>query len=180
MAQEPRRSPATVQEHPQEVAATVQFKAINRLAIVSDTHGLLRDSVTDTLQDADLIIHAGDVGNLSLLQRLRAIAPVIAVRGNVDDELMELPLTQVVSVNGCLICVLHDLNLLDLDPVTAGIAMVVSGHSHQPRIDRKRGVLYVNPGSVGPRRFRLPISLAKVTFDRQDLKVRLIDLYERV
>ena len=157
---------------------TNEFDSIKSLALLSDTHGLLRDSVTDALQDVDLIIHAGDVGNRSLLQRLEAIAPVIAVRGNVDHELLYLPLAEVVSVNGRLIYVLHDLSLLDLDPATAGFAMVVSGHSHRPRIHRQNGVLYVNPGSIGPRRFRLPISLAKVTFDRQELKVRLIDFTE--
>jgi predicted phosphodiesterase len=87
-------------------------------------------------------------------------------------------LVEVVSVNGHLIYVLHDLSLLDIDPVTAGFAMVVSGHSHQPRINRQRGVLYVNPGSIGPRRFRLPISLAKLTFDRQEIMVRLVDFHE--
>ena len=158
--------------------ATHEFDSIKILALVSDTHGLLRDSVTDALQDVDLIIHAGDIGNLSLLQRLEAIAPVIAVRGNVDHEFMYLPLAEVVSVNGHLIYVLHDLSLLDIDPATAGFAMVVSGHSHQPRIDRRRGVLYVNPGSIGPRRFRLPISFAKLAFDRQEINVRLVDFNE--
>jgi putative phosphoesterase len=157
---------------------TNEFDSIKSLALISDTHGLLRDSVTDALRDVDLIIHAGDIGNRSLLQRLEAIAPVIAVRGNVDHELLYLPLAEVVSVNGRLIYVLHDLSLLDFDPATAGFAMIVSGHSHRPRIHRQAGVLYVNPGSIGPRRFRLPISLAKVTFDRQELKVRLIDFTE--
>jgi uncharacterized protein len=164
-----------MKRHPLEIMATHEFDSVKCFALVSDTHGLLRDSVTDALRDVDLIIHAGDVGNRSLLHRLEAIAPIIAVRGNVDNELAHLPLAEVVSVNGRLIYVLHDLSLLDLDPATAGIAMVVSGHSHQPRIDQKRGVLYVNPGSTGPRRFRLPISLAKVTFDRQEFKVRMID-----
>jgi uncharacterized protein len=157
---------------------TNEFDSIKSLALLSDTHGLLRDSVSGALQDVDLIIHAGDIGKRSLLQRLEAIAPVIAVRGNVDHELVYLPLAEVVPVNGRLIYVLHDLSLLDLDPATAGFAMVVSGHSHRPRIHRQSGVLYVNPGSIGPRRFRLPISLAKVSFDGQELKVRLIDFTE--
>lgn len=156
-------------------APTFAFDSINCLAIVSDSHGLLRDSVTDALQDVDLIIHAGDLGSRGLLERLEAVAPVIAVRGNVDKELIDLPLTQTVSVNEHLIYVLHDLGQLDLDPAIAGIEMIVHGHSHQPRIERRRDVLYVNPGSIGPRRFRLPISMAKVTFDRQELAVRLID-----
>ena len=157
---------------------TNEFDSIKSLALLSDTHSLLRDSVTGVLQDVDLIIHAGDIGNRSLLQRLEAIAPVIAVRGNVDHELLYLPLAEVVSVNGRLVYVLHDLSLLDLDPATAGFAMVVSGHSHRPRIHRQSGILYVNPGSIGPRRFRLPISLAKVSFDGQEFKVQLIDFTE--
>jgi uncharacterized protein len=161
-----------------ETVATQEFDSIKNLALVSDTHGLLRDSVTAALQGVDLIIHAGDIGSRGLLERLEAIAPVIAVRGNVDNELVYLPLAKIVSVNGRLIYVLHDLSLLDLDPATAGFAMVVSGHSHQPRINQQRGVLYVNPGSIGPRRFRLPISLAKVTFDQQELKVQLTDFNE--
>jgi len=167
-----------MKRQPLENIATHEFDSIKSLALVSDTHGLLRDSVTDALRDVDLIIHAGDIGNRSLLQRLEAIAPVIAVRGNVDSELLYLPLAEVVSVNGRLIYVLHDLSLLDLDPATAGFAMVVSGHSHQPRVRQKDGVFYVNPGSIGPRRFKLPISLAKVTFDRPALEVHLIDLDE--
>jgi uncharacterized protein len=151
------------------------FDSIDCLAIVSDSHGLLRDSVRAALQDVDLIIHAGDLGSRGVLERLEAVAPVIAVRGNVDEELTDLPLTQAVSVNDHLIYVLHDLGQLDLDPAIAGIEMVVHGHSHQPRIERRRDVLYVNPGSIGPRRFRLPIAMAKVRFDRQELEVRLID-----
>src|ERR1700738_764681 len=155
-----------------------RFDSIKTLALISDTHGLLRDSVTEALGRFDLIVHAGDVGPRSLLQSLESIAPVVAVRGNVDNELACLAPTELISVNGQLIYVLHDLIQLDLDPVTAGIAMVVSGHSHQPTIDRRRGVLYVNPGSIGPRRFRLPISLAKLTFDRQEIMVRLVDFHE--
>ena len=159
---------------------TNEFDSIKSLALLSDTHGLLRDSVTDALQDVDLIIHAGDIGNRSLLQRLEAIAPVIAVRGNVDidSELVYLPLEEVVSVNGRLIYVLHDLSLLDLDPETAGFGMVVSGHSHQPRIDRRRGVLYVNPGSIGPRRFRLPVSFATAACEEKELAVKIVHLYD--
>ena len=157
-------------------APTFAFDAVKCLAIVSDSHGLLRDSVMAALQDVDLIIHAGDLGSRGLLERLETVAPVIAVRGNVDEELIDLPLTETVSVNDHLIYVLHDLGQLDLDPVIAGIEIIVYGHSHQPRIDRRRDVLYVNPGSIGPRRFRLPISMAKVTFDRRELEVRLIDL----
>jgi uncharacterized protein len=156
-------------------APTFVFESINCLAIVSDSHGLLRDAVVAALEDVDLIIHAGDLGSRGVLERLEAIAPVIAVRGNVDTELTDLPLAEAVSVNDHLIYVLHDLGQLDLDPVIAGIEMIVYGHSHQPRVERRRDVLYVNPGSIGPRRFRLPISMGKVTFARQELEVRLID-----
>ncbi len=161
---------------PLETTVTHEFDSIKCLAIVSDTHGLLRDSVTDALHGVDLIIHAGDVGSRGLLERLEAIAPVIAVRGNVDNELSHLPLAEVVSVNDHMIYVLHDLSLLDVDPATAGIAMVVSGHSHQPRIDRRRGVWYVNPGSVGPRRFRLPVSFATVACEEKELAVQIVHL----
>ena len=160
-------------------ARTFTFDSVKCLAIVSDSHGLLRDSVTAALQDVDLIIHAGDLGSRGVLERLEAFAPVIAVRGNVDSELIDLPLTEAGSVNDHLIYVLHDLGQLDLDPATAGIEMIVHGHSHQPRIDRRDDVLYVNPGSIGPRRFRLPVSMAKVTFDRQELAVHLVDLEKK-
>src|SRR6476660_4998926 len=155
------------------------FDSIKTVAIVSDTHGLLRDSVLQALQRFDLIVHAGDVGPRSLLQSLEAIAPVVAVRGNVDRELACLPTTELISVNGELIYVLHDLSLLDLDPVTAGVAIVVSGHSHQPKIVRRGKVLYVNPGSIGPRRFSLPVSFAKVACEERVFTIELVHLDER-
>jgi uncharacterized protein len=152
------------------------FDSIKNLALVSDTHGLLRDSVMEALQECDLIVHAGDVGPGSLLQRLETIAPVVAVRGNIDSELTCLPQTELISVNHQLVYVLHDLKQLDLNPVVAGIAMVVSGHSHQPQIHRQRGVLYINPGSIGPRRFRLPVSFAKVACENREFIVEMIHL----
>jgi putative phosphoesterase len=155
-----------------------RFDLIKTLALVSDTHGLLRDSVTEALQRFDLIVHAGDVGPRSLLERLETIAPVVAVRGNIDNELACLPPTELISVNDQLIYVLHDLSLLDLNPAIAGIGMVVSGHSHQPKIDRRRGVLYVNPGSIGPRRFHLPVSFAKVVCVERAFVVELVHLDE--
>jgi putative phosphoesterase len=153
-----------------------QFDSIKALALVSDTHGLLRDSVAAALQPFDLIVHAGDVGASSLLQRLATIAPVVAVRGNIDNELACVPSTELISVKNQLIYVLHDLKLLDLDPVVAGVAMVVSGHSHRPKIERRDGVLYVNPGSIGPRRFKLPISFAKVSCGEGGFVVELVQL----
>ena len=160
----------------------LRFDSIETFALISDTHGLLRDSVMEALQqfDVGLIVHAGDVGSRSLLQRLETIAPVVAVRGNVDHELASLPPTELISVNGQLIYVLHDLNLLDLDPASTGVAMVVSGHSHQPKISRRHGVLYVNPGSIGPRRFHLPVSFAKVGCEEREFAVSLVYLEEEI
>ena len=167
-----------IQSRQSDPGLLLRFASIKAFALVSDTHGLLRDSVMEALQqfDVGLIVHAGDVGSRSLLQRLETIAPVVAVRGNVDHELASLPPTELISVNGQLIYVLHDLIQLDLDPVTAGIAMVVSGHSHQPKIDRRRGVLYVNPGSIGPKRFRLPVTFAKVGCEEREFVVKFVQL----
>jgi uncharacterized protein len=163
---------------PLDVGAIHKFDSIETFALVSDTHGLLRSSIPEALQGCDLIVHAGDVGPRSLLIRLEMIAPVVAVRGNVDSELACLPPTELISVNNQLIYVLHDLSLLDLDPAVVGIAMVVSGHSHQPKINRRRGVLYVNPGSIGPRRFRLPVSFAKVVCGERGFVVEMVHLDE--
>jgi putative phosphoesterase len=153
-----------------------QFNSVKTMAIISDSHGLLRESVVEALQQFDLIVHAGDIGPRSLLERLERIAPVVAIRGNVDNELSELPDTELISVNQQLIYVLHDLSQLDLNPAITGLAMVVSGHSHQPKIDRRHAVLYVNPGSIGPRRFRLPVSFAKVTCEERSFVVEFVEL----
>ena len=162
-----------------DAGAFWRFDSVKTLALISDTHGLLRDSVIEVLQSFDLIVHAGDVGPRTVLQRLQTIAPVFAVRGNVDAELACLPANGLISVNDRLIYVLHDLSLLDLNPAVAGFAMVVSGHSHRPKIDRRDGVLYVNPGSVGPRRFSLPVSFAKVSCEKRGLMVELVNLEEK-
>jgi uncharacterized protein len=157
-----------------------RFDSIKALALVSDTHGLLRDSAFEALRGykPGLIVHAGDIGPRSLLEHLETIAPVVAVRGNVDCELASLPSTELISVNDQLIYILHNLDLLDISPASAGIAMVVSGHSHQPKIGRKRGVHYVNPGSIGPRRFRLPVSFAKVACEGPEFVIELVSLEE--
>lgn len=167
-----------IKSTPCDPGALRKFDSIETLALVSDTHGLLRDSVIEMLHRFDLIVHAGDVGPRSLLQRLETIAPVVAVRGNVDIELASLPPTELISVNDQLVYVLHDLSLLDLNPVAAGISMVVSGHSHRPKIDRRHGVLYVNPGSIGPKRFHLPASFAKVACQDRQFIVELVHLDE--
>jgi uncharacterized protein len=163
-----------------EAGSFQRFDSIKTLALISDTHGLLRDSVIEAIRGCEpgLIVHAGDVGPRSLLERLETIAPVVAIRGNVDRELACLPPTELISVNDQLIYILHDLDLLDINPASSGIAMVVSGHSHQPKIGRRQGVHYVNPGSIGPRRFHLPISFAKVACEGPEFVIELVSLEE--
>lgn len=128
---------------------------------ISDTHGLLRPEAIDALVGVDHILHAGDVGGIEILERLREIAPVTAIRGNVDGlgPCAALPETEVIELGGVFLYMLHDLHALDLDPVAAGMAAVISGHSHQPKMEERKGVLYFNPGSAGPKRFSLPVSL---------------------
>jgi putative phosphoesterase len=134
------------------------------VGVISDTHGLLRPQALDALRGSDLIIHAGDVGRPELLEPLRALAPLHVVRGNVDIGAWaaRLPTTELVAVGARLFYVLHNIAELDLDPPTAGFAAVVFGHSHQPSIETRDGVLWLNPGSAGPRRFSLPITVARV------------------
>jgi putative phosphoesterase len=146
--------------------------------VISDTHGLLRPEAKAALAGVELIIHAGDVGRPAILDELRQIAPVVAVRGNVDGGSWAeaLPLAEVVTVGGRLIYLLHDLQALDVDPAAAGFAAVISGHSHQPEINEKDGVLYLNPGSAGPRRFTLPVTLARLSASGQGLEAKIIDL----
>jgi uncharacterized protein len=132
------------------------------VGLISDTHGLLRQQAIDALQGVHRIIHAGDIGGEEILRGLRAIAPVDAVRGNNDRGpwARDIPTELTLDVGGVAIHVLHDLKELDLDPVRAGFRVVVAGHSHKPEVRQQDGVLYVNPGSAGPRRFRLPIAIA--------------------
>jgi len=135
--------------------------------VISDTHGLLRPAALDALRGSDLIIHCGDVGDSSVLEGLRAIAPVHAVRGNNDNGAWaaKLPAHEVVEVGAHAIYVIHDLSELDLNPAAAGFSAVLSGHSHKPVVETRAGVLFVNPGSAGPRRFQLPIAVARLTLD---------------
>lgn len=148
------------------------------IGLISDTHGLLRDEALRALRGADLIIHAGDVGKPEILDRLKDLAPVVAVRGNVDEGewAMQLPLTQVTEVDRTTLYVLHDLQKLDLDPLAAGFQVVVSGHTHQPHQTKRAGVLFVNPGSAGPRRFQLPITLARLDLGKTPWKLEFVDL----
>ena len=147
--------------------------------MISDTHGLLREEALTALAGVDHILHAGDVGDPEILARLRMIAPVTAIRGNIDERgpCAGLPATEVVELNGATFYMLHDGIQIDLDPVAAGFAAVISGHSHQPRIDRRNGILYFNPGSAGPRRFKLPISVGKVIIDDGRLEPSIVPLH---
>jgi hypothetical protein len=132
-----------------------------KIGVVSDTHGLLRPEVLTALAGVETILHLGDVGNIKILHALREIAPVTAIRGNVDTEgrCAQLPETEVVLIEGGYLYMLHDLGALHLDPAAAKFSAVLYGHSHKPTIWRHKGVLYFNPGSCGPRRFQLPISV---------------------
>ncbi|MGD0364261.1 MAG: metallophosphoesterase family protein [Bryobacteraceae bacterium] len=150
------------------------------LGLISDTHGLLRPEAVRALAGSDLIIHAGDVGGPEILDALRAVAPVVAVRGNVDigPWAAALPVTAVAEIAGATIYVLHDVNELDLNPAAAGFGVVVSGHSHQPRSEERGGVLFVNPGSAGRRRFKLPITVARLDLGRTPWAIDFIALAE--
>jgi putative phosphoesterase len=148
------------------------------LGIISDTHGLMRPQAIKALEGVTMIIHAGDIGTPEVLEALHAIAPVVAVRGNNDtgEWAQVLPETEVVEVGGVALYVLHDVKTLDLDPVAAGFHAVISGHSHQPAMTTRQGILYLNPGSAGPRRFKLPISVARVTVRGNTLDAQLVEL----
>jgi len=152
------------------------------VGLISDTHGLLRDEAVEAMRGSELIIHAGDVGKPAILDALRKLAPVVVVRGNIDDGAWAktLPPTAVAEIDGKTIYVLHNIHELDLDPAAAGFHVVVSGHSHKPVRFEKAGVLYVNPGSAGPRRFNLPISVAHLDFRAQPWKVDFIELEDRI
>ena len=148
------------------------------IGLISDTHGLLRHEAVAALKDCDLIIHAGDVGEPGILGRLGVIAPVTAVRGNIDKGswASRLPLTAVAEAGAVLIYILHDLQQLDLNPAAAGFNIVVSGHTHKPGRSDQSGVLYVNPGSAGPRRFHLPVTVARIDLGQLPWNVEFVDL----
>jgi putative phosphoesterase len=151
---------------------------MQRVGVLSDTHGLLRPEAVIFLRGCDRIVHGGDIGRSEILEELRSLAPVTAVRGNNDrgvwaDQLHE---TQVLEVDAVLLYVVHDLARLDSDPAAAGFRVVISGHSHKPRMEKRDGVLYFNPGSCGPRRFKLPVSVGELTIDGDELSGRLVEL----
>ena len=146
--------------------------------MISDTHGLLRSEVVAALRGSDLILHAGDVGKPEVLEALRALAPVVAIRGNNDRGAWAhaLPATEVVEIGAAALYLVHDVAELDLDPVAAQLSAVISGHSHRPSAELRDGVLYLNPGSAGPRRFRLPVALARLAVEGAALRPELVTL----
>jgi putative phosphoesterase len=148
------------------------------VGVISDTHGLLRTEALDSLAGSEYLIHAGDTGSPEILARLREIAPVTAVRGNVDTGAWaeSLPMVATLEIGSIRIGVIHDLATLRAPPQRSGFRVLVSGHSHKPGISERDGVLYLNPGSAGPRRFRLPVSLAKLYVTGNDVRAELIRL----
>ena len=146
--------------------------------LISDTHGQLRVEALDALRGSDFIIHAGDIGDPAILAELARIAPVTAIRGNVDKAAWaaSIPETQVLEVGGVLIYVIHNVADLDLDPAAEGFRSVIHGHSHQPGTKERDGVLYVNPGSAGPRRFSLPISVGRLVVEDGAVSAELVEI----
>ncbi|CAN7189035.1 metallophosphoesterase family protein [Variovorax sp. LjRoot290] len=151
---------------------------MHRIGLISDTHGLLRPEALAFLRGCEHIVHGGDIGDASILEALAAIAPLTAVRGNNDRGAWAeaVPDTALVEFGGLRLYAIHDLAQLDIDPAAAGVRVVVSGHSHRPRTEERDGVLYVNPGSAGPRRFRLPISAAELKIDDGVVTPRIVEL----
>lgn len=152
--------------------------ALFRIGLVSDTHGLLRPEALAFLHGCDHIVHGGDIGNAAILEALARLAPLTAVRGNNDkgDWAGALPETAVLKAGGIRLYALHNLAQLAIDPASAGIRVVVSGHSHQPKIEERGGVLFVNPGSAGPRRFKLPVTVAELVVDDGAVSARIVEL----
>ena len=152
------------------------------IGVISDTHGLLRPSALSALKGCDLIIHAGDIGKEEILQELAAIAPIVAVRGNIDTGSVakKLPDREVVERRGFRLLVLHDLAELEVefDPLQAGYQAVIFGHSHRPLIETRQEVLYFNPGSAGPRRFRLPVTIGRLTLKDGEVTAEIVDVSE--
>jgi uncharacterized protein len=148
------------------------------IGVISDTHGLMRPQALEALGGSDLILHAGDIGSQAILHELMTLAPVVAVRGNNDKGAWakDLPERDVIEVEGLFFYLIHDVKELDLDPVAAGFRVVVSGHSHHPGSEERKGVLYLNPGSAGPRRFTLPITVARLALLDGVLSTDIIEL----
>ncbi len=149
-----------------------------KLGLISDTHGLLRPQALEALHGCQRILHAGDIGDAAILAQLAALAPVEAVRGNNDHGAWaeSLPVTRDMTLHGRRLLLIHDLKDLTLDPAAAGIAVVISGHSHRPSLSQRDGVLYINPGSAGRQRFKLPIALAQLELCPAGLTVQVLEL----
>jgi uncharacterized protein len=156
----------------------VRGKAQRRVGLISDTHGLLRPEAVAFLRGSDFIVHGGDIGHAGVLEELAALAPVTAVRGNNDKAAWAgaVPETEVLQVGAVRIYVVHDLGDVELDPEAAGFRVVVSGHSHRPSVTERAGVLYVNPGSAGPRRFKLPITVGELMIVEKSVTARVVEL----
>lgn len=148
------------------------------IGVISDTHGLLRPEALTALAGVEHILHAGDIGDPGILDTLEKIAPVTAIRGNVDSwgDCADLPATNAVELGGLVFYLVHSVTDLDIHPDVAGVAVVVSGHSHKPSLKSRDGVTYLNPGSAGPRRFNLPVTVALVTLSEKKLEARIVDL----
>lgn len=148
------------------------------IGVISDTHGLLRPEALQALRGSEHILHAGDVGDAAILDRLSEVAPITAIRGNVDVKgaCAQLPATELIELGGRSIYMLHDRHTLDLDPAAAGISVVISGHSHYPAVQWHKGILYFNPGSAGPRRFSTPASIGFLHIGESGIEPRLKDL----
>ena len=148
------------------------------VGVISDTHGLIRPEAVERLRGSDLIVHCGDIGAPAVLDALRAVAPVRAVRGNNDKGpwAIELPTDDVIEVGTHILYVIHDLGELGLEPAAAGFTAVLSGHSHRPFVEERKGVLFVNPGSAGPRRFSLPVAVAKLVLASGRCDAHIIEL----
>lgn len=154
------------------------FNGIRSIGVISDTHGLVRPEALAALAGSELIVHAGDIGSPGVLQQLRGVAPVVAIRGNNDRDhwARAIPETELIDVNGSHIYVLHDVNELDLEPAAADINVVIAGHSHKPSIEHHDRVLFLNPGSAGPRRFTLPITVARLRVEGGALHPEIVEL----
>ncbi|CAN5320318.1 metallophosphoesterase family protein [soil metagenome] len=149
-----------------------------RVGLISDTHGLLRPEALAFLRGSDHIVHGGDIGDPAILETLRTIAPLTVVRGNNDynDWARGIHETELVEIGNLHLYAIHNLAELDIDPAAAGVKVVVSGHTHQPKVDQRGGVIYVNPGSAGPRRFKLPIAVGELRIDSGTVTARTVDL----
>jgi hypothetical protein len=149
-----------------------------RIGVISDTHGLLRPEAVAALAGVDHILHAGDVGDAAILDELRRIAPVTAIRGNIDTDgaCAKLPAVDFIELAGKIFYLVHSVHWLDINPIVAGVAVVVCGHSHKPEIKMRGGVMYLNPGSAGPQRFNLPVTIGLVEVTGETVTARIAEL----